>query len=327
MTIKAIYGSKITEYLPKPKEGYKLNSVTPLITITEDSTKNIISVYYVKDTFGYTIEYYYDGIINNAATIEATKTFAESVNAYESLLKDGYKLDKETGLPLEITADATKNVVRVYYVKDSFDYTVEYYYNNVKDSTKTNTTKAEFGSVVSYTDKPLTGYAFAKVENDKLKVSSDVTKNVIKVYYTLVSYDVTVQYYVDGIVNNSLTSTYKADFGTVVNTYKPLTNLSLTFTKVEGLGFSVSADAAKNTVKVYYITPQVAADEDIVIAPTKATVVSVAAVAPIPEVYADEDKTAPKTSDSSDIIFVISMLGAAGIAFITAKKKKFHSFK
>ena len=46
-----------------------------------------------------------------------------------------------------------------------------------------------------------------------------------------------------------------------------------------------------------------------------------------PEVYTDEDKTSPKTSDSSDIIFVVSLLGAACIAFITAKKKKYHLYK
>jgi len=266
------------------------------------------------------VEYYYDGTINNNATITATNTFAESVSLYESKLKDGYKLDKVTGLPLQISADATKNVVRVYYVKDSYDYTVEYYYNNIKDTTKTETTKALFESTISYTDKPLIGYLFAKVENDKLIVSSDSTKNVIKVYYTLASYDVTTQYYVDGVVNNNLTYTYKGDFGTVVNTYKLLENVSLKFNKVEGLGFKVSADATKNIVKVYYITPQVAADEDTVPIPVSAS-------APAPEVYADEDKTSPKTSDSSDIIFVVSLLGAACIAFITAKKKKYHLYK
>jgi len=320
VTTNAIFGSKISEFKPNPKEGYKLNEVkgSPL-TITEDVTKNVISVYYISDLYGYTIEYYYDGIINNNATITATKAFAESVNLYDSKLIDGYKLDTVTGLPLQISVDATKNVVRVYYVKDSFNYTEEYFYNNILDSTRTDTTKAVFGSTISYTDKPLAGYLFSKVENDKLTVSSDATKNVIKVYYTIALYDVTVQYYVDGVINNNFTTTYKAEFGTVVNTYRPLENVSLKFNKVEGLGFKVSTDATNNILKVYYITPQVAADEDIVLAPTLAPV-----ILPVPEVAADEDTASPKTSDSADIIFVTSLLGASSLAFIAAKKKKIH---
>jgi hypothetical protein len=36
-----------------------------------------------------------------------------------------------------ITSNSVNNVIKVYYVKDRFDYRVEYYYDNVKDETKT----------------------------------------------------------------------------------------------------------------------------------------------------------------------------------------------
>ena len=66
-----------------------------------------------------------------------------------------------------------------------YTYTVEYYYNGVKDASKTETGSAEFGSQVkNYTNKNTTGYKFAKVDGLPLTISATATSNVIKVYYT-----------------------------------------------------------------------------------------------------------------------------------------------
>ena len=69
-------------------------------------------------------------------------------------------------------------------MKDSFNYTVEYYYNNVKDDTKTETGSAEYQSIIeNYTDKKLDGYEFDKTENLPLTISENPLNNTIKVYY------------------------------------------------------------------------------------------------------------------------------------------------
>ena len=66
-----------------------------------------------------------------------------------------------------------------------YTYTVEYYYDGVKNDSKTETGSAEFGSqVTNYTDKNTTGYTFAEVEGLPLTISATATSNVIKVYYT-----------------------------------------------------------------------------------------------------------------------------------------------
>ena len=66
-----------------------------------------------------------------------------------------------------------------------YTYTVEYYYDGVKDASKTETGSAEFGSQVkNYTNKNTTGYKFAKVDGLPLTISATETSNVIKVYYT-----------------------------------------------------------------------------------------------------------------------------------------------
>ena len=39
--------------------------------------------------------------------------------------------------------------MKVYYVKDSFGYSIEYYYDGIKDNEKTETGTAEYGSTIS----------------------------------------------------------------------------------------------------------------------------------------------------------------------------------
>ena len=103
--------------------------------------------------------------------------------------KDGYVFDG--WIPIVGDIDGTnytypveEDQVTAKWVKDSFNYKVEYYYNDVKDDTKTETTKVEFETVIeNYTGKPVAGYQFDRVENLPLTVSSNPENNVIKVYY------------------------------------------------------------------------------------------------------------------------------------------------
>ena len=68
---------------------------------------------------------------------------------------------------------------------EQYTYTVEYYYDDAKDASKTENGSAEFGSqVTNYTDKNITGYKFARTEGLPLTISVTATNNVIKVYYT-----------------------------------------------------------------------------------------------------------------------------------------------
>ena len=70
------------------------------------------------------------------------------------------------------------------------EYRTEYYYNNVIDTTKTETQYAEIGAVINtYIDKVADGYELDTekgtdgVEGLPLTVSENVSENVIKVYY------------------------------------------------------------------------------------------------------------------------------------------------
>ena len=88
-------------------------------------------------------------------------------------------------LPIEQKTIDTDTVVRVYYTPNSYKYTVEYYYDNVKDEAKTKTIEGALcGSTINeYADELVEGYTFDHDEGLPLTISSNESDNVIRVYY------------------------------------------------------------------------------------------------------------------------------------------------
>ena len=72
-------------------------------------------MYYTKDIVTYTVEYYFDGTKDDALTVVNRAELGAVITEYEDKVKEGYVLDKTEGLPLTVTADAEKNVIKVYY--------------------------------------------------------------------------------------------------------------------------------------------------------------------------------------------------------------------
>ena len=217
------YNEEVATYEDKVIPGYEfekievLNSKTgdnklPLV-ITTDSTvpsKNIIKVFYKKLNINYTVEYYYEkttaGSYEKDNSLTETITiakFGDEISTYTAKPKTGFEFEKadtlnsKTGdgkLPLVISANAANNVIRVYYNRESYAYTIEYYYNGEKEETITDLT-AKFGTEISeYPDKnrPDEGFKFEKAETTNsatedgqlpLVISENAENNVIKVYY------------------------------------------------------------------------------------------------------------------------------------------------
>ena len=201
----AVYQSTIDNYTDKNITGYKFDKTENLpLTITENADNNVIKVYYVKDNFNYTIEYYYDNVKDNSKTETGTALYQSTIDSYTDKNITGYNFDKTENFPLTITENSDNNVIKVYYVKDNFNYTIEYYYDNVKDDTKTETGTAVYQSTIdSYTDKNITGYKLDKTENLPLTITENASNNVIKVYYVKDNFNYTVEYYYDNIKDNS----------------------------------------------------------------------------------------------------------------------------
>ena len=196
-TIEATYEDEITTYTEKPEDGYMFDKVggTPL-KITADEEKNIIKVYYVTDpsqtkTLKYTVNYYKDGVLQendtqvetqvvqllSADILNVDKTKINTVDKYED-----YTFEKSE--PAEIPATIDNNgIINIYYLRNKYPYTIEYYYNNVKDNDATESGQAYKDDIIdTYTNKDKEGYEFESVEGLPLVISS-TEENIIKVYY------------------------------------------------------------------------------------------------------------------------------------------------
>ena len=279
-------GKIIDTYADKNKIGYKLDEIENLpLTISENQEKNIIKIYYVKDSFGYTVNYYKD------SKTEENFIAAETGTAkYESTVTADVTLHKPTGYKYEetvpsITIDTENNVIDVIYVKDSFGYTVNYYYdeNTQPDESDSYNSSAVYGTNVTYSkSKVKSGYKVDKVkvnskeQADINNVSMTITAgdNIIDVYCVREEYTLTIKYvyenkstaadtytrsikYKDSYnVESPLIAGYNPDKGTVSGTM-PATNLEVevVYTPRTDLSYTIQyyyngkqVDAVKNEI-------------------------------------------------------------------------------
>ena len=244
----ALYQSKIT-YTDKNKQGYAFVSASPAeLTISEIAASNVIRVYYSKDSFPFTINYYYDGVLDAEKTINGSAAYQAAVS-YEEKNITGYRFDHVSAESITISDNAEENVINVYYVKDSFGYTINYYYDNVIDDTKTETGTALYQSEIEYTDKNITGYELDRVSAEKIVISDNVDENVINVYYVKTSVNYTIEYYYDGVIDDSLTVNGTGLYGDTVS-YEPQEKDGYQF--VEASAENITLGDGENVIKVYY---------------------------------------------------------------------------
>lgn len=124
---------------------------------------------------------------------------------------------------ITLTAKATKKA-------NTYGYKIEYYYDNVKDESKTESKTAEFGTVIStYTNNNRTGYELEKAENKPLTITENETNNIMKIYYKQITY--TINYN----LNDGKLSTGKTN----VKSYKVNTE-TFTLNNPEKIGYTFS---------------------------------------------------------------------------------------
>ena len=233
-------------------EGFSFDADTTGVIPDTIGNDGVIRVYYVSNEYAYTVEYYYDDVIDNSKTDTFTAKYNTQVSTYADKKEQGYKFERATA-PITITTDASKNVIRVYYVKDWFKYTINYYYDNVIDTSATINAMAEFGTTIKYTDKVKPGFKFVRADGSPLVISVNEAANVINVHYQSNSYTYTVEYYYDGIIDTEKTEKSAAKYNSVVNDYTDKCDTGYKFEKVEGLPLTIATDESKNVIRVYYV--------------------------------------------------------------------------
>ena len=150
---------------------------------------DVVNVVYSKKTdLVYTVNYYKDSIEegNYLDKVEGTGTFGEAIPAdLSKFAPAGYAVPGTRSGAENISADGG-DVVNVVYSKDTFSYSVHYFYDGIEDVQALESGIGEFESqVTTYKEKLRTKYALDYVENLPLTIGTDISKNVINVYYAL----------------------------------------------------------------------------------------------------------------------------------------------
>lgn len=333
--------SEYKTYYSKECAGVTFDTVAFEI---KDSGTNCGKVF-VQDIFfprySYTVNYYYDGVKDTTATVTGTDK-ADKQIAYPDKNKTGYHKEevKENGSLINgtpvVTTTAGGTVIDVYYVKDAvvpttYPYTVEYYYDGVKDTSATVTGTAEAGTEIKYSTVPKDGYKWEKVTVDgtntteKAFVKAVTDGNVVRVYFVTdtpeqpeqpedpkipeepkdpedpvepqkpVKASYVVRYYVDGKLVERVERSGK--IGQAIPYSKERSDS--TFEKITGQK-TVTRNSSKNILNVYFVTA---------VAPK-----------PVPDTSQNDSvpqttaaPVLPKTGDTTGL-FVWTVLAAAALA-------------
>lgn len=179
------------KYLNEAGAGYEFNKINPdsiVITndITNDGTVKEINVLYTLKKFSYTVNYYKD---NSNVAFESIKVddvvYGKKVDSkgYYLNLQDnsiiekyelkGYKLDDIKSDKNKVTIDSDNKVINVYYIKDMFKFTVNYYFDNNQDTELTEEGTKEYGSTIKASEYHLS----EEVLNNKGNYFLDPDKN------------------------------------------------------------------------------------------------------------------------------------------------------
>ena len=201
-----------------------------------DSTApNDLYAQWTVNQYNYTVEYYYDGVLDSAETVTTKADYGSVINDYPGKIREGYELEKTEGLPLTVGTNETSNVIKVYYVKTTVPYTIHHYLNDTTVSVASDMTgRVAVGEKQSATVATtfLPGYD-AAVEYyvpQAVLVTAAMTEVTLTVYY-------------------KMPLTIKADDAAKMYDGTPLTCPTFTVTglvngdQTEGITLSMTADS------------------------------------------------------------------------------------
>ena len=172
----------------------------------------------------YTIEYYYDGVLDDAATETGSAYLGTEISDYPTEGKDKYGYVLSGADAITLTEDAEQNALRVCYVKDdtqtkTLSYTVEHVVEGeVRDSqTYTEVVWVNAGDTLavqpgSLAAKDYTGYKYDSMspemaEGDEVDSGTVITLNYVKDESQTKELSYTVEHVVEGEVRDSQTYT------------------------------------------------------------------------------------------------------------------------
>jgi len=254
-----------------------------------DEYNKVLTFYYTKNTYAYSVEYYYENLngvyeLAEPETEVGTAKYQDVINTFEAKDQNGnYVLDYVTPANSEnnkvanlvITENTANNVLKVYYLRNSFDYKVEYYKDSVngeklgetktaKEKLKTVLTdeiiSEDFGNNWKNSYKPNDGYQDGAVVE---YITIESNNNIVKVIYrprTDLRYS--VEYYFNGELDSSKGYTENASYQERIQTVKDYSNNGeWTVDEVNSTVLPFTIGLTGNTIKVYYVKADITVEK------------------------------------------------------------------
>ena len=160
------------------------------------ATENHLYAVWQINQCDYTIEYYFDNVIDSSLTVTDTADFGAVIDSYPNKCPNGYKLDKTENLPLTIGTDESANVIKVYYVKNTFVLRIQYLYEGAGEAAEDYTATLAEGETYSVTSPEVEGYV-----PDRTVVSGEMpgyARTELVTYTKRTDLSYTVNYYWNG---------------------------------------------------------------------------------------------------------------------------------
>ena len=181
-----------------------------LEVVVEDNTSVIKNKAYVDDNkipeepetavkHHYTVEHYTENLDGRYSKVEKDTVVSADVEigtkvTYEANKYDGFTFDDSKTENKDATVPDNNNlVVKLYYTRNSYSYTIKYVEEgNETNILKTTTGEAKYEEEIDVTKETFEGYTYVRQDKEKIKI--DTTNNIATVYYTRNSYKVTYKY-------------------------------------------------------------------------------------------------------------------------------------
>ena len=251
--------------------GYVLDSITPEGNLTianekENLVNNVVTINYILRTdLSYVVKHEYEGheeLNSQDAAIE-NQTYGDEITEITKKELPGFEYVSHTPNPLKIGVG--ENIITAYYrLLHNLTYTIEYYVDEELKETETSDavysiddkiTSSEIATLGTNGASKFEGYKYDHSNVGELLINADVTKNVIKLYYTKrndIKYR--IEYYYDNKIDETLTKELEGTYLEQISEYTEKVKEGYVFAKVENVPLTLTTDEASNVIKVYYVT-------------------------------------------------------------------------
>lgn len=228
--------------------GYEFNSIDPeSIIVTNDGNTKTINVLYTIKSFDYVVNYYYSDINNNYSSTpdgsipKNNINYGTVVNASDYYLEDtaireGYKLDTVKSDNSTYTITDNGVVIDIYYMRDNYDYTIKYYFDNNIDTDFTNNKDGIYGTIIYARDNYLDDDKISTKDSEDNKdyfldpnnsnntsnitIGTNENNNILNIYYIstyVTDEDIKKDSSVDKITSSNDKITYTVNYNSIIN--------------------------------------------------------------------------------------------------------------